>query len=293
MNLLDKEDSDVHRVCLFGPPKVGKTEMAARLSEHFDLLYFDLENGYMTMRKLPKEWQKRINLITIPDTRDYPIAAETVAKVFKGGKHKICVDHGKVSCMLCLKDPVNKVVEEIDMDNIPKTTIVIIDSGTQMSNSVMAHITKNQTDISYKPTWDDYVAQGTVMSKWLSNLQVARYNLIMITHETEIELEDGAKKVVPVSGSTNFSRNTAKYFDHVVYCQVKNKEHKFGSGTTYQTNIQTGSRTDVTIEKMEAASLLQIFKPDVVPKPKAVVPTPGQVSIANLKARLQAGKEAS
>ena len=38
------------------------------------------------------------------------------------------------------------------------------------------------------------------------------------------EGEDGRKKIVPVCGSSKSSRNTAKYFDEVVYCEVKNKK---------------------------------------------------------------------
>lgn len=290
MNLLDKEDSDAHRVLLFGPPKVGKTELAARLAEHFDLLYFDLENGYLTMRKLPREWQKRINLISIPDTRDFPIGIETMGKIVKEGEFKICRDHGKVSCMICLKDPVNKHQEVVNLHALPRSTIVVIDSITQIANSAMSHITKGKPD-DYKYDWTDYTAQGTAMSKFLSNLQVAPYNLIAITHEIDIEQEDGTNKIVPVSGSSNFSRNTAKYFDHVVYCQVKNKTHKFGSATSYQASIQTGSRTDVAIENMDVPSLLAIFKPDVVPEKKAPVLTAGATALKNLQ-EMRANAEA-
>ncbi len=64
---------------------------------------------------------------------------------------------------------------------------------------------------------------------------------------------------MPVAGTTNFSRNTAKYFDHVVYADVKNRKHTFSSSSTAFTSVLTGSRTDIEIEKEEMPSLLKIF----------------------------------
>jgi hypothetical protein len=98
----------------------------------------------------------------------------------------------------------------------------------------------------------------------------------------ETELEDGRKKLVPVCGTTAFSRNTAKYFDHVVYCEIKNKKHNFGSSTIYANNILTGSRTDVALESDAVPSLLRIFT-DATVSAKPVAPTPAQNSIANLR----------
>jgi hypothetical protein len=81
----------------------------------------------------------------------------------------------------------------------------------------------------------------------------------VITHEVETELEDGTKRIVPQIGTAAFSRNSAKYFGHVVYLQVKNRSHKAGSSTVYDTVAITGSRSDVAIEKLEPASLVPFF----------------------------------
>jgi hypothetical protein len=77
-------------------------------------------------------------------------------------------------------------------------------------------------------------------------------------------MEDGKKKIVPVGGTSNFSKTFAKYFDHVVYCEVLNMRHKFASKTTYSTSVLSGSRTNAELEKMETPSLLTIFKPETV-----------------------------
>lgn len=71
---------------------------------------------------------------------------------------------------------------------------------------------------------------------------------------------DGKNKLVSVGGTTNFSRNTAKYFDDVVYCEVKNKQHVFASSSTYSGQIMTGSRSDRSLEKSGGnAKLLELF----------------------------------
>ena len=72
-------------------------------------------------------------------------------------------------------------------------------------------------------------------------------------------MEDGRKKIVPVCGSSKSSRNTAKYFDHVIYCEVKNKKHISASSTTFANNIVTGSRTDFVMEQAAEPSLLDLF----------------------------------
>lgn len=251
------ESDTTQRVVVYGGPKSGKTELVGRLSEYYNLLWFDLENGHNTLTKFPTAWKDRINLINIRDSRVYPIAIETMMKVIKGTAVDICEEHSKVSCALCKKD--SKAFEHINLSTLGPRDILVIDSLTQLTNSAMAHITKLQPD-EYKLQLDDWGNLRVLIDKFLSQIQAARYNVVCITHEEEVTLEDGRKKIVPVSGSSNSSRNTAKYFDHVVYCDVKNKKHVAGSGTDYSMGILAGSRTDVRLELTDKpATLLDIF----------------------------------
>ena len=112
----------------------------------------------------------------------------------------------------------------------------------------------------YKLTYDDWGNLGKLMDTFLSHVQQAPFNIICISHETEVEMEDGKNKLVPTAGTRNFSRNTAKYFDEVIYCEVKNKKHIAASSSTYSNNILTGSRTGFSIETQPNASLNQIFR---------------------------------
>lgn len=266
--LSTKSASKTHRCIIYGAPKSGKTQLAGELSEFFKLIWIDMENGHETLFKLPKEYQERIELINLPDTRSYPIAIETCLKVIKGPA-SICEEHGKVSCMLCKKD--SKPFIELNLPALGEDSIVIFDSLTQLTNSAIANITKNEAD-DYKLNYDDWGNLGKLLDIFLSVLQQAKYNVIVISHETEAETEGGKKTLVPVGGTRNFSRNVAKYFDHVIYAERKNKKHVFASSTQYATNILTGSRSDIVLESSETPSLLAIFKPEIfVQRSKVVV----------------------
>lgn len=279
MKLTEKKLSKTHRVLIYGEPKSGKTELAARLASSYNLLFFDLENGYETLLKLPHDQQERVEIVSIPDTKVFPIAIETMLKVITGQRVEICEAHGKVSCALCKKDSLPTSV--VELNALTEDWIVVVDSLTQLSNSAMNHLTKNEAD-TYKPEWTDYRNQGQLLDKFLSQVQQARFNIVCITHVVETELEDGKKKLVPVCGTTAFSRNTAKYFDHVVYCEVKNKKHNFASSTTYANNVLTGSRTDISLESKDAPTLLDIFK-----KPALEVVTPATNALSALKGMVQ------
>lgn len=243
-----------HSVLVYGPPKVGKTELVGALAEKYNLIWFDLEKGSATLFKLPQEAQERIELVALPDSRSYPIAIETCLKVIKGGPVIIDEETGKV----VPKKLEGKSYVDVHLNSLGPDTIVVFDSLTQLTNSAIAHITKNQPD-DYKLQFDDWGNLGKLMDIFLSHVQQAKFNVVCISHETEAEMEDGKVKIVPTAGTRNFSRNTAKYFGHVVYCQVANKKHTFSSSTTTLINVIAGSRTDVATEKMDKPSLIPIF----------------------------------
>lgn len=283
MKLSQMQGTIEQRVCLFGPPKVGKTLLAAMLAKHYKLIVFDLENGSITMSQIPAEWQDRVDIIKIRDSRTYPIAIETMLKVIKGTECFICVAHSKVACPVCKKD--GALQERVCLNETKLDTIVIVDSLTQLTNSGIAHITKAQDD-DYKLLQDDWGALKVLIEKFMSQVQVAPYNIICISHEEEVKFEDGRTKIVPVSGSSNSSRVTAKYFDHIVYCNVINKKHVVGSATDYSTAVLTGSRTNIKLEANKEATLLDVFTNWKLPNfgmPIAVSESVDPVTVADLR----------
>ena len=260
MKLSQKQQTAGVHVMVFGPPKVGKSQLAGEMAKHgYKLLWIDLENGWEVLQKLPPEVQDNIEIVALPDTRTYPIGIQTMLKIVTGAKHVICDEHGTTNCPLCKKNT-EATYTTVELNTLdPAEWIVVIDTTTQLATSAMAHITKSQSD-DYKPDWDDFMKQGVLMDKFFSSVQQARWNCICIAHEIEVEMEDGKKRLVPIGGTTNFSRNVAKYFGHVIRAEVKNKKHTFGSATTFSIAALTGSRTDVAIEGMGEPSLLPFFR---------------------------------
>lgn len=288
MNLAEMEAQnhgvwEPQHVMVFGDSKTGKTELVGRLAEKFVLHVFDLENGYRTLLKLPPELKKNINIYSIPDTRSYPIAIETMLKVITGIEVKICILHGKIGCETCAKEGL-PLHPPFCLRKLGPNEIFIVDSGTQLGNSAMSSICREKPD-DYKPDWEDYRCQGSMLDRFLSNLQQGRYNAIVCTHTTTARMEDLQKtKLVPVMGTDNFSRNVAKYFDHVVFCDVGTGSHAFGSSTTYRPQILTGSRLDMAIEKFDTPKLLPFFTGEM-PKLKADPVAAAMEALKGLKSK--------
>lgn len=282
MKLSQKAAVKTHRVLLFGPPKAGKTQLAGELSKEFNLIWVDLENGVSTLMKLPQEQKERIEVITLPDTRSYPIGIETCLKLVKGGPLEVCEEHGKVGCALCKKD--GKPFISVELNKLGTDTVVVFDSLTQLTASAIANITKGQPD-DYKMQTDDWGNLGKLMETFLSHIQNAPYHVVCISHETEVPMVDGSNKIVPTAGSSKFSRNTAKFFDEVVYLQVKNGRHVAGSSSTFTNSILTGSRSGAVMEKQAQASLIPIFKGEVQaanPAGEAAKDSPGAKALSSL-----------
>jgi hypothetical protein len=280
MKLSQKSVSNIHHILVYGGTKSGKTLLVGRLAEKYKLLWFDLENGVDVNLQLPPELQDNIEVISLKDTRSYPIAIETLLKVIKGAKQDICELHGKVACAICKKE--SNLFNTVELNTLTEDTIVVFDSLTQLTNSAIAHITKAQPE-DYKLDYDDWGNLGKLLDTFLSHIQNAPFNVVCISHETETEMEDGKLKLVPTAGTRNFSRNVGRYFGEIVYCEVKNKKHFFASSTTYANNILTGSRTGTSIEFSKEASLLSIFDKSRRSENEVVENTPAKNAMTALE----------
>jgi len=262
--MTDMEAAKTKRVLVYGPPKSGKTELVGGLAKHKELIWFDLENGRDTLFKLPPEDKANIEMLAIPDTKGYPIAVETCLKVIKGAEVWICEEHGKVNCVKCFDIKTKtakegKEVTRVCLNELRQDQAVVFDSITQLTSSAKANIARNKPD-DYKFEFDDWAKLGNVLDNFLSYVQNAPYNVVCISHETGVTMVDGKEKIVPTAGTQNFSRNSAKYFGEVVYCEVTNKKHKAASSTAYKNSIVTGSRSGTVMEDKEKPELFDLFK---------------------------------
>lgn len=254
MKLTQAKTSKAKRVLIYGESMTGKTTLAGTLAEKFKILYFDLEKGYESLLKLPDAAKENIELIAIPDTKIFPIAIETLLKVFTGKEVFICDEHGKVACPICKK--VDAPTTRICLSELDESHVVVIDSLTQLSASTINFLMQGKEDTA-KPEWDVYRSQGALLEKILSCMQQSKHHVVCISHVVESTQEDGKVKLFPICGTSNFSRNCPRFFDDVVYVELKNKKHIATCSTTYANNITAGSRLGHSIG--EDMSLLSLF----------------------------------
>lgn len=290
MKLSKHKESATYRVLILGLSGSGKSTLAAQMAEEgWNLIWINIENAASTLLKLSPEAQDRINLINIPDTASYPIAAQTLMILFKNGKATICNEHGKHMCPVCAKNPEAEVTS-IDFANLTPKDIVVVDTGTQLSYSILAYTMKDKS-VDTKPERDDWGALRKYTEFFKSQFQGAKYNLIVTCQCQEAELENGVMKLVPSFGSAAMSANFASAFDHVIYTEIRNKTHKAFSGSTANGGVLTRSRSDFLIEAQDKPSLLQIFTGERTIVNPAITGTPAQSAVVGLAAlKLKLGK---
>lgn len=282
MKLTQAKTSKAKRVLIYGESMTGKTTLAGTLAAKYKMIWFDLEKGYESLLKLPATSQENIELLAIPDSKIYPIAIETLLKVFTGKEVFICETHGKVSCPVCKK--AGEPETRICLNELDESYIVVIDSLTQLSASTINFLMKDKEDTA-KPEWEVYRAQGALLEKILSCMQQSKHHIVCISHVVESQQEDGKVKLFPVCGTSNFSRNCPRFFDDVVYLELKNKKHMASCSTTYANNITAGSRSGHSIgEDMNLLALFQELDMSMDP--------PASVTISKAPANLNQGQKA-
>lgn len=260
--LSNTREEETKRILIYGAPKRGKTHLAGTLASKYKLIWFDLESGVDTLRDLPVEQQENITLIKVTDSWNMPIAVETIITVLSqpAKSHKICDAHGKISCPVCSKDP-EATHESICLAALDKDTVVVIDSLTQLDASMRALIGKDLADVQ-KFEFDHWEHLRKLSTKIGQSMQSAPCHLVCITHEQEVEMEDGKKMLVPVIGSSSFARSVAKFFSDVIYCDVRNKAYVAASSVGHSSMVTAGSRNGTILEGKtnKELSLLPFFE---------------------------------
>lgn len=236
------------KTIVYGDSKTGKTRMVARLAKKHKLLWFDTENslaGLLNPDNLDPQYLENIEYVKLPDTIEEPLAAEALNRVFSFKPARICEQHGKLDCALCQKS--NSPFIEVNLRTIDPKTIIVVDSFTQLVNSWMNLIAKDKP-ADFKFTYSEWYQLAQLGKRFLTNIQAASLNIIVISRAIEIELEDGTKKLAPEGGSRNFSVTVPGFFDNVVFTHFKGKQHAYGSSTNYTTTAIVGSRAGKAVE---------------------------------------------
>lgn len=261
MKLSETVSVAYQHVLAYGEPKTGKSTLVAQLARHCKVIWISLDGGHDVLYKLPPEAQENIDLIVLPDTRENPIASETLRHLLEGAAIKICHGHGKKNCSICTAS--GSPFTNYCLKNLPADTVVVVDNLSQFGDSLMSNIVPSKID--YKPKLDDWGSLSFYAKKSLMDIQSGSYHLVAICHASKEEIESEAtKRVVPIFGSSETSKRTAGYFGHVVITHMVSGTHKQGSTTSYTAagQVQTGSRLDIDISKFDDKDKIwQFFKP--------------------------------
>lgn len=239
--------TEPQQILIHGDAGTGKTALIATLVlEGYKLILVDCENGFQTLiSHLPAEYYPMVDIIRVRDTKENPIAIETVTKLMSGKPQKICIKHGKVACVACTTAKAE--FETYDFSQLDTKTVVAFDSLTQIVESAKAVATKGLAHDA-KLEHDHWGKMGMYLSIFLGAIQQAPFHVVCTSHSQEIEAPDGAKKLYPVGGTKNASRQTARYFGHVVYTEIKNKKFIAASSAQHHPKVVSKSRADLAME---------------------------------------------
>lgn len=293
----EQEQEANHAILLYGPPKTGKTQFvgtAAEIEAINTIYWFDMENGYQTLLNsgLSDKALAKIELIRIKDTRNNPVAIETMLKAIASKMAvKICEEHGKVNCAECVKNKAPFIT--FDLAALTHNDLVVFDSGSQLGDSALAAACLGR-DVTFKPGFDEYGQAGFWLSDILSVVQqCSTTNFVVITHDMVDTDEINGKKVdkiYPLMGTRQFCRKVAKYFGTVAYFHINMKKHVAGSSSLYKSDTLTGSRINALLEKSNNLSMRDILiAGGVLPDdtkdkpPPAPSSSPVRTSLAHLR----------
>jgi len=266
MLLSEYKASTARKILIYGPPKTGKTELYGGLAATKKLHIIDLEESVKTFLKPSSAafpFLGKISLYPLPDTQLMPIGIDTVLRLTRNVPVSICHKHGKVACPICKKE--GWPSSDLDVTKFTPEDVLVIDSFSQLADSAMNHIMRKfieKDDFDAKPTWDDYFKQGNILQRIGTWIQSAPFNIVVVSHETMVEMEDGTKKIVPIGGTSNASKIFAKFFDDVVYTEIVNGKYRAYCSAEDKTRVVLGSRSGRKLQndKKEQLGLAELFK---------------------------------
>ena len=240
---------------------------------------------------LTEEEMDKITLFKIQDTRDEPIAIETMLKAMSSKKDiNICDMHGRVDCALCLK--AERSFTPFNLTKCTHNDLVVIDSGTQLGESALAATLLGKSDM-YKAGWDEYGQQGTWLSDILSVVQQAVFtNFVVTAHTLMLEDEDGKDKFFPLIGTKNYSTRAAGKFGTVIYVDKRMNKHVAGSSSTYRGEVLTGSRLGAKIEASKSIDMRAILIDTGILKPTAIDTAQSEKLVMQIDASVKKNDEA-
>lgn len=239
-------DNTPQRVLLYSAPKCGKSVASGMLAKHFKVIFIDLENALSALvNNIPDEFKSNIEYIKLNDSQDNPVATNLLPKILKGGKVRFCTRHSKEVCVECRRDA-TATYEEVELGKLGTETVVVIDSFTQLTDSVIGKVTEDLS-VDEKLQFDHWGEVGRRLAKLCSTIQVAPYHIVATSHEQIVKMPDGKEKLIPTLGSRNSSKSVGRYFDHLIRMEVRNRDFMSYSAQGTQVNALVGSRSNLDL----------------------------------------------
>ena len=269
-------------ILIYGGAKTGKTRLAASVAELPGIdrvLWFDLERGSDTIFSgeagISQTALAKIIPIFFQDTTEYPVAATTMLKLLSSTRPlHVDVESGDI------KPGKGDQTVSIHYQALPQTTAVVIDTISQLADSIWALL---QIEFSYRDPrkfWGEFHPR---MNAIFSCVQASSVIQILLAHEL---LKEGTQKaegdtrkvqkavgdiktsailvqddrMIPMCGSQPYSLKVGKYMSTVVRLYLERKAWKSLSSPVTIANVRGGSRLGVDVSKIASPTIADILK---------------------------------
>ena len=225
---------------LYGDYKTGKSLAAAKLAAHMPIIYFDLEKNAKSMliQRLSPEELKNISYFSTEDNPDTRHAIKAMRTFWQGDKVQFCAEHGLFACQDCISD--KRPFQSFSIKDIPPEACVVIDSGTQLSESAEFEAGKNvdwESPISGDgPSFGVWRTVGFYLSQILAGIRNRKFHVILITHAQSLQRGNDQVQISPILGSQKFAVASPRNATEVCYLWQENRKYKitnFGSNQVY------------------------------------------------------------
>ena len=235
----------------YGDSFSGKTWGAAQLARRYKLLWLDLEDGWKTVKAaIPPEFYSNIIMLPLEEKLASGTMAKDVYAALSKPKFKYYPDEKRINVPTMGKE---MEVEEYAWEDIDTSWVVVLDTFSALSDSSMQHyLGPNPGDMVFKKKeFSHYDFQGLYLNNVIAAGKKLPCHFVVISHQEQLEQEDGTDKLTPTGGTRNFSRKIPRKFDHAVHFKLYNKRHVVNTVTTNDNKVIAGSRNNVDISVAE------------------------------------------
>lgn len=229
MTTLQDKDPELIKMFLIGDSGAGKTgALESLVSAGYTLYIVDLDNGLSPLAQHIKHNGSdlsKVHFVTLSD--DY-----------RGGDLRKATAYQRAcKCLDKFGD------EDIDPKNLGPDAVFVIDSLTLLGRSAFAQAKMQNPNSKDPRQW--YFAAQQALENYLACVFGASFavNVIVNSHITDIELNDGTRKGFPAAIGSALSRHVGKYCNDIFVAETKGIGSKARRVIRTVPNGQTDAKT--------------------------------------------------